>query len=67
VEGVLPVFIPEAGYDINNDGEIGPGETQADLIDLVTTILDTAADVVTESGEPGISAALHFAAGAAAF
>lgn len=67
VEGVLPVFIPEAGYDINADGEIGSGETQADLIGLVTTILDTAADVVTEDGDPGISAAIHFAAGAAAF
>jgi hypothetical protein len=65
--GVLPVFIPESGYDIDGDGEIGSGETQADLIALATTILDTAADVVTESGDPGISAAIHFAAGAAAF
>jgi hypothetical protein len=67
VDGVLPVFIPEGGYDINDDGEIGPGETQADLIGLVTKILITAADVVTESGEPGISAAVHFSAGAAVF
>ena len=67
VEGVLPVFIPEAGYDLDGDGEIGANETQAALIDFVTTLLETTADVVTESGEPGISAALHFSAGAASF
>jgi hypothetical protein len=61
------VFIPESGFDVDQDGAIGPGETQADLIELVTTLLDTAADVVTENGEPGISAALHFSAGAAVF
>ena len=67
VEGVLPVLVPEDGYDVNQNGEIGPGETQADLIELATLLLDTGADVVTESGEPGISAALHFSAGAANF
>ena len=36
-------------------------------LELATLLLDTGADVVTESGEPGISAALHFSAGAANF
>ena len=67
VKGVLPVFIPAGGFDIDGDGKIGNGESQADLIALVTQILDTTADVVTQDGEPGISAAIHFAAGAANF
>jgi len=66
-KGVLPVFIPADGWDVNKDGTIGAGETQAELIDLATTILTTAADVVTEDGKPGISAAIHFAAASAAF
>jgi hypothetical protein len=67
VAGVLPVFVPAEGFDMNGDGEIGSGETQAELIDLATLLLDTGADVVTEDGEPGISAAFHFAAAAADF
>ena len=66
-KGVLPVFIPETGFDVNGDGDIGSGETQAELIDLATTILTTTADVVTEDGQAGISAAIHFAAASAAF
>jgi hypothetical protein len=67
VEGVLPIFIPEAGFDLDGDDEIGEGETQADLIALVTGLLNTSADVETSAGAPGISAAVHFSAGAAVF
>jgi hypothetical protein len=67
VKGVLPVFIPKRGYDVDGDGTIGKDESQGALIDFVTKILDTTADVVTESGEPGISAAIHFTAGSATF
>ena len=64
VEGVLPIFIPSEGYDIDGDGEL---ESQADLIDLATQLLDTGADTVTASGEPAISAAFHFSAVATVF
>jgi hypothetical protein len=68
VAAVLPIFVPAQGYDLNGNEAIDPDtESQAAITELVTTLLDTSADTATQGGEPAISAALHFAAGAANF
>ncbi len=68
VAAVLPIFIPSEGFDLNDDGGIDPHtESQAAITSLVTTLVGTGADVETEDGEPGISAAFDFVAGATNF
>jgi hypothetical protein len=68
VHSVVPIFIPADGFDLNGNGDIDPDtESQSAITALITTLLNTQADLATEDGRPGISAAFHFAASAATF